>query len=388
MGESTKDAESSGPRRRSPVRLVLEPVAIVAATLLVLAVIAEGALRLAYPMPPILEGRLDVRGLVRLSSSPETVWELAPGVDKSIPGMAVHTSSAGLRDREYTVTRPSDVRRIAFMGDSVVFGYGVSQEDTAPKALERMLNERNRTTRYEVMNFGVPGYNTEQEYVTLRDRVLAYHPDIVVLGFVMNDGVATPRVSDASVQDLVNQGADDGGLLQFPGKRFIREHSYLYQFSARRFETLREKLKLSAAPKYYYDDVQGLVSPQNPEEETPNWKRARNALGQFSALLREKRIPFVLVVFPSQNQLRAEASRQRNEDVLDALRTPQRRLAAFARDSDAVLVDLTQAFDGFSRAQPLYTDTFSSHPNALGHKIAAMAILDALSQRSLAGFAN
>ena len=40
---------------------------------------------------------------------------------------------------------------------------------------------------YEVLNFAVPGYNTQLEVETLRRKALAYHPDVVIVGWCSND---------------------------------------------------------------------------------------------------------------------------------------------------------------------------------------------------------
>jgi hypothetical protein len=37
------------------------------------------------------------------------------------------------------------------------------------------------------MNFGVAGYSTSQEYVVLKNNVMKYNPDLVILLFSSND---------------------------------------------------------------------------------------------------------------------------------------------------------------------------------------------------------
>ncbi len=40
-----------------------------------------------------------------------------------------------------------------------------------------------------MLNFGVSGFGTAQELLLLRDRVLAYHPDLVVLAFLTGNDI-------------------------------------------------------------------------------------------------------------------------------------------------------------------------------------------------------
>jgi lysophospholipase L1-like esterase len=77
------------------------------------------------------------------------------------------------------------VKRIAVLGDSVAFGWGVAPEARFSNLLETLINTSG--TRCEVLNFAVPGYNTVMELATFREKVLAFQPDVLLLSFVDND---------------------------------------------------------------------------------------------------------------------------------------------------------------------------------------------------------
>ena len=66
-------------------------------------------------------------------------------------------------------------RRIAFLGDSFTFGFGVNDHET----FINRLNEKAPEEHY--FNFAVPGYSTDQQYLLLRRRVFNFRPDVVVL---------------------------------------------------------------------------------------------------------------------------------------------------------------------------------------------------------------
>jgi len=78
------------------------------------------------------------------------------------------------------------VFRIAIIGDSVVYGFGIPREDSFPKQLESLLNAQHGGG-FEVMNFGVPGYNIKAIAETLDAKVLKYKPDLVIYGYCLND---------------------------------------------------------------------------------------------------------------------------------------------------------------------------------------------------------
>ena len=79
-------------------------------------------------------------------------------------------NAGGWYDTEHAVIKPKDVFRIIVLGDSYVEGIQVSLEQTISRRLERLLNRHFKgTTRYEVINMGVSGYGTTQEFLLLKD---------------------------------------------------------------------------------------------------------------------------------------------------------------------------------------------------------------------------
>lgn len=95
----------------------------------------------------------------------------------------VQYNSKGFRDVEHSVNKPTDTFRIALLGDSYVEADQVPFEDTLGVRLESELQSRPEFQRQKVeaLNFGVSGYGTAQELLTLRNCVWQYQPDLVLL---------------------------------------------------------------------------------------------------------------------------------------------------------------------------------------------------------------
>ena len=111
--------------------------------------------------------------------SPTLGWELRPNVRTD----RVTSNSQGLRgSREYAPESPAGVRRVLCVGDSFTFGAGLLDDQTMPARLEVALNGPG-PTRWEVLNFGVEGYGTDQQWLYFSERGLGYHPAVVVLSF-------------------------------------------------------------------------------------------------------------------------------------------------------------------------------------------------------------
>ncbi|MCL4360439.1 SGNH/GDSL hydrolase family protein [Patescibacteria group bacterium] len=72
------------------------------------------------------------------------------------------------------------------LGDSFVYGEGVSDRSTYPYITEAILRKEGYPV--SIYNGGIDGYGPDQEYIYLRDFLLSeYHPSIVVWNFNMND---------------------------------------------------------------------------------------------------------------------------------------------------------------------------------------------------------
>ncbi|MEQ8767347.1 MAG: SGNH/GDSL hydrolase family protein [Planctomycetota bacterium] len=114
-----------------------------------------------------------------------------------VPDASVRTNAHGLRMREVETEKPSGRYRIACLGDSVTFGWGVSEASAYPRALETILRERYPHRDIEVLNFGVPGYSSEQVRRLIRHRLAAWQPDLVLVAVGVNDGALYDEHTDA-----------------------------------------------------------------------------------------------------------------------------------------------------------------------------------------------
>jgi lysophospholipase L1-like esterase len=128
---------------------------------------------------------------MRLAKNPKIGYEPIPNLDstgKSLRyfGYPGKSNSLGFRDEEHSVKKRPGEKRVIVLGDSIVAGLWIEEDrHTLPVLLEEQLNTFDSTV--EVMNFGVLGYNTQQEVETLIDKGLAFKPDLVVLNYCLND---------------------------------------------------------------------------------------------------------------------------------------------------------------------------------------------------------
>ena len=100
----------------------------------------------------------------------------------------LETNSLGMKDRERTKDKAAGIYRIICLGDST------TANSDYVNILERLLNEKEAEGEFEVWNCGVMGYNTAQYCQALEEKWLKYNPDMVIVGFCLNDFDTTPLV--------------------------------------------------------------------------------------------------------------------------------------------------------------------------------------------------
>ena len=281
-------------------------------------------------------------------SSPSRVWDLRPGfvghrTDWGARNwVTISINSQGRRDKQVTLRKPAGTYRIAILGDSVTFADRVQVKDDFATQLEWTLNMRAQSLRYEVLNFGVPGYGTWQELSMLQERVLAYEHDLIVLAFAMND---FPDNNQAGKLGYLNVTRVQGVA------KFLREHSAFYHW-------VRERVL----------SVEAQVALRDPcAGGDPNfcWDTTRRLLDQVVDTTRQHAVKFVLVVFPIRWQTLVP------DPNIEA--RYQQVMADYARERGIAEVDLLKAFTE-NKDDELFVDDY--HLSEIGHSVAMTAILE------------
>ena len=136
---------------------------------------------------------LDLRHLIRMSRNPLLIYEFIPSVEGIFERVTVRINSAGYRDKERTLAKPPNTWRLATLGDSILFGWGADEEVRFTNVLEKFLNDTGDGTTFEVLNFGVPSYNTVSEAGLLKSVVAPYEPDAILLSFCLENDHSLPN---------------------------------------------------------------------------------------------------------------------------------------------------------------------------------------------------
>lgn len=124
----------------------------------------------------------DLHQIAKIADNPRIIYDMKANIDCIHKGEQLITNNIGVRDiRMYPIQKDENTITIAGIGDSVMYGWRVPQDKNYLSIIEQ------KRPNTKTLNFAVPGYNTAIEIETVKEKVLPYHPDIVVLGFVYND---------------------------------------------------------------------------------------------------------------------------------------------------------------------------------------------------------
>jgi lysophospholipase L1-like esterase len=128
-----------------------------------------------------------LKGMVQPSVHDDLVYELKPNRRWAFLGTQVSTNSLGFRDREFAREKAPRALRVVGIGDSIMWGWGIEERDTYLRRLEGSLRAA-LDRPVEVLNLAVPTYNALQEAAVLKRHGMPLAPDLVIVGYTMNDG--------------------------------------------------------------------------------------------------------------------------------------------------------------------------------------------------------
>jgi len=372
-------------------RFALPAVLILASALFAL-VLAEMALRVVGFSAPIWH-----------QPDAELGWKLRPGIAAwfTKEGRAfVRTNARGARDRDHALHKPEDVYRIAVLGDS----YSEAMQVERDKAYWALLPARLESCgfepgkRIEVMNFGVSGYGTAQQYVMLVSSAIRYAPDLVLLQFTNGNDVKDNSfaLSDDKARPffmLEPNGAvrlDDSFAAAASFRRsaslpvqVLRELSD----RSRVLQLLRSTRQMSFMRVAHAnrDGVeQGLepwvLAPPRDKLWEEAWQITEGAIGRIHDYATRNGARFMVMTVPYAIQVHPDRKvRQSLETKLgvEDLFYPDRRIAGFAKRRNFEAVTVAPELQPLAERTGTYYHGFEQvgmgrgHWNATGHAAAA-----------------
>lgn len=269
---------------------------MIAALCLLIPVAAEAVACLFLP-PPVIH-KLP---MLKQIADPVVGYRLHPNQKAFSLDAPVTTNRWGYRGPDWTVEKPEGVIRIAVLGASLTFGHGVENGDLFAAMLEKQLNQTppQPGKRYEVLNFGVGGYDIGHSINVLKTDVLKFQPDITLLNLFIGDVFFV-------------------GDYSFYPEFFRRQEK---KFSRLRWDFLN-LCRRSRLAMWLWDEIKNNLWGRQPNEvdqmiktyaieglsplEGPNaagWRFITERLRDYSEITQKAGIPAVFLVLPTHEEI-------------------------------------------------------------------------------------
>ena len=253
------------------------------------------------------------------------IVELVPSTSIYFHGEKLSINRWGMRDRDYERTPPPNTYRIALTGPSFVMGYGVADDEGFEPLLEDRLNRENAGsphTKYEILNFAVPGYSAIQNLMVLEQKALPFQPNAIFF-------MAHQREEEAVVLYLADR-ISVGANLPYPDLMEVAQQA-------------------GAEPGATKVEAERLLRPEGTEILSWTYRR-------IVEISRAHGILPVWIFMPTlENTLRAEEIAH---------------LTRVAEESGFIVLDLSDAYDN-QDLESLIVAYWDKHPNAKGHALIA-----------------
>lgn len=259
-------------------------------------------------------------------------------------------NSLGFRDSEHQLKNPDNTYRILVLGDSYVYGQMVPSEKFFTRQLENLLN-KHFDQNIEVISMGLMGWNTVEQLEALQTHGLKFKPDLVIIGFVLNDLQIKNNPNKLEAQD------PEKPILPFKKlDSHLDKKSYFYSFTKYQYNRVLEKYDF----KVSYDLWQRRLYQNN------------RAINQFTQAIIDinslSQSIGAQVLFADLNLLLPESDwRQEKTLVLNLV-----------DNLGLSILDLGSFLSDYSH-QEITISKSDGHPNILGHQIYAQALADYIS---------
>jgi hypothetical protein len=333
-------------------------------------------------------------------------WRMRPGLSGwyTQEGRGfVRVNAQGMRDREHLIDKPAGTYRIAVLGDSYAEARQVEREQAfwalLPGELAACGFQPGK--RIEVLNFGISGYGTAQEYLMLESTAMRYRPDLVLLQFtngndVRNNSFALEPEKDRPFFMLAGDGElrIDESFATSPGFRarssFTSEVTRKLTDRSRLLQLARHVKEKPFFPKAQAAQGNGmeqgletavLAAPRDPLWEDA-WRVTEALIAKTAdftqrngARLAVVTIPYAIQVHPDA---KLRAALQAKLGVAD-LFYPDQRIAALAKEGGMAVVTLAPEMQAMAEKSGTHFHGFGDavgrgHWNAAGHRAAAAII--------------
>ncbi len=359
------------------------------ASLLVTLLVIEIILRLFFPQITAHDAMFKADDELGWTFIPEKKGMIIyPGVDDHY----ITTNSIGFRDDDPGTN--SSAKKIMVLGDSFVSNIAVEKNEVFTEVLE------NNLPSVEVMNFGVNGYGTVQEFGVLQEWLPQMKPDLVIFTvFIRNDFTDNLRGSQWLYPRPTASLSTDGSKLVFnplsepseaiaqPKKSWYRK-LHLYEFASRRIRNMKSATSQEGFARAYTPPELYLCKKEPSPETLEMYAIMEQLLLEVDRFGKRQGVPIVFALAPSQFQVYESlwqeilAVAPEAGDSYDPS-LPNDRLMEFGHQNGLMMIDLLPYLSSESVKEELLYNREEQHWTPRGNEVVAEALQNYLNENGL-----
>ncbi len=323
---------------------------------------------------------------------------------------SVRINEAGLRGEEAPLAKPPGEFRVALIGDSFVAALQVEEDRSFTRLLEKEIPACAPGLGVpRTLNFGVPGYGTVQEYLTIK-KALEYKPDLIVFVFYPGNDLInnSPELSPQEIRPFFRPETGDFDFS-------FRQRKDFQVFSSPSYRSLANLARYSYIVRHFLKTLYRFVSEEKPASSQETAANCQSGNGATS-MLSNNRFPvyraprdeawrkawqvtetliaraaratgaggaqFLLVSLSSSVQVHPDRQGRQcvtRELGVDDLSYPGQRLLAFSRSQGIDAIDVVPTLLPLAEANGTFFHGFDNkvgfgHYNEKGHAAVATII--------------
>ena len=253
---------------------------------------------------------------------------------------------------------------VMVLGDSYIFGGGIDFKDNFSQNLKQLINNDNDYFENGyILDVSRPNANNLDHNLTYFEFVERYNPDVVIIGFNVNDvnGLLTknPEKSDEFLNRKASSKKKISGIKKVYNVIF---KSKLVHFT---LHNLHNELKANG------HIIKGSLADATLKsywKKKNNWVQSKKLLTEIIEHANENGIQLIVYKFPEINLIEHPELFTKTNEAIEAF---------FSKFTSVIYIDGSKSFEG-EKSEEFRLSKYDGHPNEKAHKKMATEVFEVI----------
>ena len=253
---------------------------------------------------------------------------------------------------------------VMVLGDSYIFGGGIDFKDNFSQNLKQLINNDN--DHFEngyVLDVSRPNANNLDHNLTYFEFVERYNPDVVIIGYNVNDVNGLLAKNPEKSDEFLNRKASSKKKISGIKKVYnVIFKSKLVHFA---LHNLHNELKANG------HIIKGSLADATLKsywKEKNNWVQSKKLLTEIIEHANENGIQLIVYKFPEINLIEHPELFTKTNEAIEAF---------FSKFTSVIYIDGSKSFEG-EKSEEFRLSKYDGHPNEKAHKKMANEVFEVI----------